>query len=287
LALEVTDFTATPDLMCGAIDLEFTTPLIETPATFSAVWIVRSQFAYPETETDGALVLEYEPGIGEATPVSDVIAYKDEGLIAGHMYYYRCFIRGVEATPIFHTSDRCMAHALCFNDNEMGTVLYNLLPDVYHWEDTEQDNQLQKYLEIVGLGINANKNYMDYKQKSIDLDYLDCNFLPKLAEQFCLPYEKAIGDEKMKTLLKTIVFCYKWKGTRKGLNAWLRALTGWTYKFLGYSEGYEKRIFMTADEPAGIVDRLLLDSTDWEILETAGTLDDEISYLYEYLDFEE
>ncbi len=103
-------------------------------------------------------------------------------------------------------------------DNFDGEILSRFLPD---WVVTED---LQDFLDIFSIELNDQWGAIASIASNINPDYCKSEMLPILAASFGIPLDADYEEEVQRNFIKGAQFAYRYKGSKKGIEAAFRAL---------------------------------------------------------------
>lgn len=193
--------------------------------------LVRNGFGFPMTPDDGDLLFE-------GSPSSDVRTYLDEGqvpnnsgLIEGRTYYYTIFVRQT-------TNNRWITAGtnlgVAVKNYGTADLMYEYLPTVYKLknpysaldnEDTINED-LFNFLQIFAFEHDLFKTTTANMKNRYDPLTLDGRLIPLLLNQFGFAFEKEIGLQQARSLLKNAIKIYSERGSLSGLKTFVTAFTG-------------------------------------------------------------
>ena len=193
--------------------------------------LVRNGFGFPMTPDDGDLLFE-------GTPSSDVRTYLDEGqvpnnsgLIEGRTYYYTVFVRqAVNGRWISAGANLGVA----VKDYGTAELMYEYLPAVYKVGNvfTAEDNSselnldLYNFLRVFAFEHDLFKTTTANMKNRYDPLTLDGRLIPVVLNECGFPFEKEIGIQQARSLLKNAIKIYSERGSLSGLKTFITAFTG-------------------------------------------------------------
>lgn len=141
----------------------------------------------------------------------------DIGLEEETDYYYSFLPRDAS---LFR---KVQTHRRAFSPYSMESRIYSLLPSHYITQDRK--NQLERFLEVVGYGLNEIRGLAEELRDIQDLDHCRIEMLPLLAQW--LGWEFPTHDAShLRQDLKEALTLYRRKGTKRGLRELIQKLTG-------------------------------------------------------------
>lgn len=212
------------------IVLTWTTPTGE----WDTLRLVRNGFGFPMTPDDGDLLLEGLNG-SSAIDYIDVgqvpVVPGGSGLIEGRTYYYTIFVRDI-ATGIWVNS----GNALGVSVKDYGTadLMYEYLPPIYRLNNpysaldnlSEVNEDLYHFLQVFAFEHDLFKTLTENVKNRYEPLGLDGRLIPLFLNQFGFSFEKEVGLQQARSLLKNAVKIYSEKGSTSGIKTFVTAFTG-------------------------------------------------------------
>ena len=193
--------------------------------------LVRNGFGFPMTPDDGDLLFE-----GDNT--SNIRTYLDEGqipansgLIEGRTYYYTIFVRNTTTGRWIAAGTNLGVAVKNFGTAEL---MYDYLPAVYKIgnpftaedNDTDLNSDLFNFLQIFAFEHDLFKTLATNMKNRYDPLTLDGRLIPLALNEFGFPFEKEIGIQQARSLLKNAIKIYSERGSLSGLKTFVAAFTG-------------------------------------------------------------
>jgi len=197
--------------------------------------LVRNSYGFPVTADDGDLLFE-------ATAAADPGFYPDTGqtpnyvgLKAGHAYYYTLFVR-----ETVHNSWQLAGTAIGISvkNYSSATRMYNSLPEIvrsnipYDTSLESTNDFLYRFIKLFAFQLDLYKTQADNVMNRYDVTNLDGRLIPAFMQEFGLTYEPSLGLKQSRIFLRNATRLYKNKGTRAGLNEFLKAYAGFDSKIV-------------------------------------------------------
>lgn len=108
----------------------------------------------------------------------------------------------------------------------LGSHLYNRLPRLYRFADSETDYTLARFLDALGGSLDYTYNSVEEILKLLDVEKMDVRFLPFYARMFGVTYENDVPEEFQRKFLANLVDIFKRKGTKEVIEFIAREITG-------------------------------------------------------------
>lgn len=188
--------------------------------------LTRNPAGAPVTNLDGQVVGRYGPDaiVGWQT-------YRDRlrpgremhyGLFArynagGHMQWLRVATTSVLAPDLFDYASR----------------LYSKIPEWYRIADYDTTDRLMlRMMKAVGMEVDITRTWVETLGHARDPEKAPAVLLPYMSEVLGLPYERTVGDARVRKLLSSLIYLRKTKGTKDSIEGYLSALSG--YRILAH-----------------------------------------------------
>jgi hypothetical protein len=221
-------FTATP-VDYGKILLSWNTPA----GDWSFLRVVRNSYGFPVDASDGDIVIERD----RSTVVSEVL---DEGLVVdgsaallqgGRYYYYSVFVR---ENTTFTWRRAANAIGISVQDFNTADLMYDYLPEAYKVTNltgdvlSQPDNVvLKNFLRIFAFEHDYIKSEALNLLNLYNVDTLSSVALFQLLCNFGFTFEPEVGIKQSRILLRNAINIYKSKGSKAGINTYIKSLTGY------------------------------------------------------------
>ena len=225
------DFDVSP-FVVSSIDYNKIVVRWNTPTgDWDLIRLVRNGFGFPVTPDDGDLLYQ-----GDNT--SDVLDYFDEGqvpnnsgLIEGRTYYYTIFVRE-STTGRWISSGNNLGVAV--KNYGTAALMYEYLPAIYKItnpysasdNDSEVNYDLFNFLQIFAFEHDLFKTTTENMKNRYDPLTLDGRLVPSLLKQFGFTYEREIGLQQARVVLKNAIKIYSERGSRSGIKTFVSAFSG-------------------------------------------------------------
>jgi phage tail-like protein len=219
-------FTATPEGY-SQVRIEWG----KATGSFDRLRLVRGSYGYPTDEIDGQILFD-------AAPSGPSGAVLDPAVEPLRFYYYTLFLR-----LTIDGSWRRAGDVVCLVPGDFGYSdrLYELLPEIYTEGDltyTIDDaaspdfgsGVLQTFMGVFGFELDNLRSELDSLLWAYDPNKVSGGLLPLLCQQLGLPFEAELGMALVRHQLNNIVYLYKIKGTRPGIEGAAYAFSGWAAK---------------------------------------------------------
>lgn len=196
-------------------------PLSSQTANLTMMRLVRSEIGPPAWEEDGDVLVD--------APIGNLLRYTDMGLRAATFYYYTIFI--FDATV--QTWLRAGSTGTVTPDDsfDMGTRLYQLVPQFYHALDDNQQEfgpgPLQRFLALLGFELSVLRTEIESLAWVWDMKRGSAQAIPYALGQFLLEPEPELGYANQRQLLRAAVVLYALKGSSICVRTLCSTVTGW------------------------------------------------------------
>jgi len=264
------DFDATPFEAVSTGYGELTLRWVYPAGEWNRFRIVRNGYGFPNFESDGTILLDANTDVG--------VTFIDRNLRPENFYYYGIFVRDTENSVWVRAGD---AMGLAVENYGYSEKMFRALPGWYREEDRRRatvlypEGPLERYLMLFGLGFDHIRTEYESLRWLRNPERISANLLRLLAEQFGIPWEPALGGRQIRQWLRDAVFLYRTKGTRPGVEAAVKAITGW-----GADVAFGKNILRGESSqfwfPVGSTDLVDVESPD-DVSQFAMYVDDDSS----------
>jgi phage tail-like protein len=195
---------------------------VEGGTANAGVW----RFTTPEPHTVGTTVLTFV----KTALLIDPGSYEDVMVSPLRFHYYTIFLRQTASGNWLRGGN-----ALCLlpKNYEYTERLYELLPGVFRDDDIyistfTGQGMIQSYMSVVGYRLDILRSELDSLLWTATPERMSLGLLQYLAAQLGFPYEAELGGTLTRRQLLNAVYIYKMKGTRLGIEAAAKVLSGWT-----------------------------------------------------------
>ena len=193
--------------------------------------LVRNGFGFPMTPDDGDLLFEGDNANNVRTYLDEGQVPANSGLIEGQTYYYTVFVRNTTTGRWIASGTNLGVAVKNFGTAEL---MYDYLPAVYKIgnpftaEDNDSDlnNDLFNFLQIFAFEHDLFKTLATNMKNRYDPLTLDGRLIPLALNEFGFPFEKEIGIQQARSLLKNAIKIYSERGSLSGLKTFVAAFTG-------------------------------------------------------------
>jgi phage tail-like protein len=200
---------------------------------WSYIRLIRNPYGFAVTADDGDVLFE-------ATSSTDPGFYPDSGqtpnyvgLKAGRAYYYTLFVK-----ETLHNTWQVAGNAIGISVKDYGSTkrMYNSLPEITRSNipyDTALDSTndfLYRFIKLFAFQLDLYKTQTENVMNKYDVTNLNGKLIPVFMQEMGLQYEPSIGLKQSRIFLRNAVRLYKNKGTRAGLNEFLKAYAGYDSK---------------------------------------------------------
>lgn len=197
----------------------------DSPAgTWAKIRLVRNSYGYPVNPWDGDTLVS-------AFIETDPTVYEDEiGLVKGAYYYYSLFVLEITTYTWVRVGD---ATGVSVKDFGYTDKLYSGLPDVhkitnaYDASGNYDNNDLYKFLSLFGFELNRMYTEISLLNNRYDIQKVKGDLIPLFLKQFGYSYEKEIGYQQSRILVRDALQISKEKGSSQGLREFIKAFTGY------------------------------------------------------------
>lgn len=174
----------------------------------------------------------------EPTPLIDLYKNQEEadvrvgtGLLDDSFYYYTAFVKPINGTIAqadyanVNNNSSTQTYAISTKDVAFGDILYSYWPEIHKSLDTTED--LYDLMQVFGWQFNQLYSYIKtYKPQ--DAEKVSATALPALSGQFGLPsIGFTIGADTLRRIAQELIYCWKLKGSKEGIAAFIRMITTW------------------------------------------------------------
>jgi uncharacterized protein YcfL len=263
-------FTATP-VDYGKILLSWNTPA----GDWAFLRVVRNSYGFPVDASDGDIVLERDRSV----VVSEVL---DEGLIVegtasllqgGRYYYYSVFVRENET---FTWRRAANTVGLSVQDFNTAYLMYDYIPEAYKATSltgdilSQPDNTvLRNFLRVFAFEHDHIKSEALNLLNLYNVDTLSSVALFQLLCNFGFTFEPEVGLKQSRILLRNAINIYKSKGSKAGINTYIKSLTGYD---VDLSTGYNMILDYNDSSFEENVGRWNGEDVTLSIINSAGTI---------------
>ncbi len=199
--------------------------------------LVRNGFGFPMTPDDGDLLFEGSPSSNVTTYLDEGQVPNNAGLIEGRTYYYTIFVRRTINSEWVAAGTNLGVAVKNFGTADL---MYEYLPAVYKIgnpftaenNDSEINLDLYNFLQIFAFEHDLFKTTTTNMKNRYDPLTLDGRLIPLLLNQFGFVFEKEIGIQQARSLLKNAIKIYSERGSLSGLKTFVTAFTGFNTDIL-------------------------------------------------------
>lgn len=209
------------------IFLEWNTPT----GDWNAIRLVRNGFGFPMTPDDGDLLFEGSNSTDVRTYLDEGQVPNNSGLIEGRTYYYTIFVRNT-TNGVWVAAGANLGVAV----KNYGTaeLMYEYLPAIYKItnpysvsdNDSEVNEDLFSFLQVFAFEHDLFKTTTANMKNRYDPLTLNGALIPLLLDEFGFTFEKEIGIQQARSLLKNAVKIYSERGSLSGIKTFVTSYTG-------------------------------------------------------------
>ena len=201
--------------------------------------LVRGNYGFPTEYDDGRLVTEAtnvypsdHPNAGSpmvpGLPTNPG-TYEDTNVSELRFHYYTLWLHQIEG-DIWRRAGNVVA--LMPKNFGYTDRLYELVPGVFRDEDifisqTSGVGMLQTFLSVFGYELDKMRSDIESLRWTSNPERVAGGLLPYLADQLGFPYEAELGMTLARQQILNAVYLYKMKGSRLGLEGFVKVMTGW------------------------------------------------------------
>jgi hypothetical protein len=203
----------------GRITVKWVSP----SGTWSKIRLVRNSYGFPVNAWDGdVLVTAYKE--------NDPILYYDSNLKTNAFYYYSIFVYETTQFVWRRAGD---AIGLSVKDYGHTKNLYDYLPEItkvtrlYDASSDLNNEDLLKFLSVFGFDLSQTHTLTNLIENRYDIEHVNGVLLPLYLKQFGLDYERELGYQQSRILVRDAIQIGKKKGTADGVREFLKAFTGY------------------------------------------------------------
>jgi phage tail-like protein len=191
------------------------------PPGWSELALTYNPQGAPVTNLDGQLLVRYA---ADSQDPDGWEYWMHSGLLPGIMAYYSVFARYPTGWVKFGS-----AEVLVPGDFAYGQKLFKRLPQWYQDADLNTTERIvTRLLAAFGTEVDITRAWIETLGDVWDPSRIPAHLLEPLSEVLGLPYERTVGDPRVRKLLTNLVYLRKTKGTRESIEGYLSALSGYT-----------------------------------------------------------
>jgi len=214
-----TSFTAKPRGY-GNIQVKWNSPA----GTWSKLRLVRNSFGYPVNPWDGDLLVQ-------AAIETDPTLYDDTlNLVKGAYYYYSLFVFETVTYTWLRVGD---STGVSVKDYGYVDDLYDGLPNIAKIQNaydasTNYDNKdLYNFISLFAFELSYAHTVVNLLVNKYDVQKCNGALVPLFLKQLGYDYEKEIGYQQSRILIRDAVQINKEKGSKQGLREYIKAFGGY------------------------------------------------------------
>lgn len=181
----------------------------------------------PVTNLDGFMLARLD-----TTAVDGWVTLRDTHLQPGRWMHYGLFAKydfsgSIEWVRVATTE---VLVPETFNHSQR---MFNALPRWYQdADDATTEHLVQRFMNAFGLEADITRTWVETLGHVWDPAKVPARLLKPMSEVMGLPYERTVGDPRVRKLLSNLIYLRKTKGTRESIEGYLTALSG--YKVLAH-----------------------------------------------------
>ena len=218
------NFLATP-IDYGVIQLTWGAPT----GAWDYIRLLRSPYGFAVNADDGDLLLEVS-NPGPTLYFDRGQTPNSVGLSGGKCYYYTLLVHG---TALNKWQVAGTAVGISVKNYLTNDLMYQYLPEVLRANIPADDaldstnDFLYRFLKLFAFSLDLYKTQADNVMSRYDVTNLDGRLIPTFMQNFNIPYEPSIGVKQSRIFLKNVSLLLQDKGTKKGLNEFIKAYGGY------------------------------------------------------------
>jgi phage tail-like protein len=191
------------------------------PVEWSELVLTYNPQGAPVTNLDGQILVRYD---ADSEPPDGWESRLHYGLLPGIMAYYSLFVRYPTGWVKMGS-----AEVLVPGDYGYGQKIFKRLPQWYQDADLNTTERIvTRILAAFGTEVDITRAWVETLGDVWDPSKVPARLLESLSEVMGLPYERTVGDPRVRKLLTNLVYLRKTKGTRESIEGYLSALSGYT-----------------------------------------------------------
>lgn len=193
--------------------------------------LIRNGFGFPMTPDDGDVLIVGTTASNERSYLDQGQVPNNTGLIQGRTYYYTLFVR-VTSTQQWVSAGNALGVAI--KNYDTADLMYEYLPNIYKItnpysisdNNSQINDDLFNFLSIFAVEHDLFKTNAENIKNRYDPLALDGRLVPMLLNEFGFNFEKEIGIQQARSLIKNAVKIYSERGSISGLKTFVTAFTG-------------------------------------------------------------
>lgn len=175
----------------------------------------------PVTNLDGLML-----GRFDNVAVSGWQTYRHQSLRPGYWMHYGLFAR-YNVGGVMEWSRIATTEELLPEQHGYGERMFNRMPLWYQQQDDESyEHVARRLFQGVGNEIDITRTWIEQLGHTYDSHRIPARLLEPLSELLGLPYERTVGDPRVRKLLSNLIHLRKTKGTRESVEGYIKALSG-------------------------------------------------------------
>jgi hypothetical protein len=198
--------------------------------SWSYIRLVRNSYGFPVTADDGDVLFETSNAADPGFYPDTGQAPNSVGIKAGHSYYYTLFVK-----ETLHNTWQVAGNAIgvSVKDYDSAKRMYSSLPEItrsnipYDTSLESTNDFLYRFIKLFAFQLDLYKTQTENVLNRFDVTNLDGRLIPPFMQEFGLQYEPSLGLKQSRIFLKNATRLYKNKGTKAGLNEFLKAYAGY------------------------------------------------------------
>lgn len=231
------------------VNLTWNTPQADDGVTIQKFRLIRSQFAYPETETDGLIIWDeaFEPSHSVGSPYID-----KNNISSGRFAFYALWIQldddswllAGETDVLVPSKHLSRIYPRYIDENNVSVSsnillqttherLLSYLPRIFTTDysatdDPDLSNDLSVFLEGFSFTIDEFLTYGQLILPGFSGKYSNAAIVKLQGDQLGVPEDTQGLTKTQKYFVRDAIYIYSKKGTLTGINRFVKALTGYS-----------------------------------------------------------
>jgi hypothetical protein len=211
----------------GYIGLSWNSPY----GQWSRIKLVRNSYGFPNDAWDGVELDIKNDGNYFAFKETDPASYDDKtNLGYNAFYYYSLFVYSTVSYSWVRVGD---VSAVSAKDYGYTDLMYNSLPEVHKVTSLGDpmsnlyNDDLYNFLSLFGFQLSLMNTYTNLLTNRYNVESVGGALMPTFMQEFGVTYEPEVGLQQSRILLQNIATVLKEKGSRDGLQEYLKVYSGY------------------------------------------------------------